>query len=323
MMFSAALGAASTEDAWDRQLVKGAELADAGRYAEAREALEKGRDQAERMEPDGTRLALALNNLGAVNFRLNDVHQAELCYRRSADIWEAHGEVANRLAPVTNLAAVYLARRQFTQVDRLLRHQMELVAEKLGPDHKHMAVILTYLADSALQQQAFTAAADYDERALEVVRKVHPQVHPDVAMALNNLGAIYRAQHRLEESSRLYAEALEIMQASGQPDHPAWIRALSDYGAVRFRQGRYQEAKRFLAEALKRAETALGPDHPTVASILRDYALVLRKNKNKLEAKKAEARVARIMGQSGRDNQLGYTVDVRTLLLRPSQLVAR
>jgi len=183
----------------------------------------------------------------------------------------------------------------------------------LGTDHQHVSVIHTYLANSKFLQNDYAAAVRQSERALEIVRRLHPSVHPDVALALNNLGTIYRAQHRLEESSRLYTEALEVMQKSGQPEHPAWIRALSDYAAVRFDQGRYNEAKSFLEQALDRAEKTYGPSHPSLASILRDYAAVLRKTRHKSDAKKAEARAARIMDQSGRDNQLGYTVDLRTL----------
>jgi len=127
------------------------------------------------------------------------------------------------------------------------------------------------------------------------------------------MGTIYRAQHRLEESSWLYTEALEIMRASRQPEHPAWIRALTDYSAVRFDQGRYGEAKSYLEQALERAEKMLGTNHPSVASILRDYALVLRKTRHKSEAKKAEARAARIIDRAEQQNQLRYTVDRRTL----------
>lgn len=313
LIIASCLGAATAEDAWDRQLDKGTSLASAGRYVEALEALELARDQAAQLDPNGSRLALALNNLGSVHLRLNALYQAEQCYRRSAEIWEANGDAVNRLAPVSNLAAVYIARRQFTAADRLLRSQMQLAVKKLGADHQQIAVILTYLADSAFHQGNYAAAAEDDERALAVVRKLHPGPHPELAIALDNLGTIYRAQHRMEESSRLYAEALDIMRASGRPDHPAWIRALSYYAAVRFDQGRYDEAKSLFEQAIERAEKALGPNHPSVASILQDYAVLLRKTKHKSEAKKAETRAARIMSESGRENQLGYTVDARTL----------
>ena len=312
-LFSALLGAAVTDDGWDRQLTKGIELANAGRFTEARQALQAARDQAAAADPGGTRMALALNNLGTVHLRLHEIPEAEQFYRRAAEIWAAHGDVVNRLSPVTNLAGVYIARRQFTAAERLLHSQLQLVMEKLGPGHQQVAVILTYLADVAFLQGDNAGAAQRAERALELVRRARPAGHPDIATALNNLGSVYRAQHRLEESSRLYTEALEIMQASGQPDHPAWIRAYTDYSTVRFDQGRYEDAKSYLREALAHAERTLGPNHPTVASILSDYAAVLRKTRNKTEAKKAEQRAARILAQSREQNQVGYTVDLRTL----------
>jgi Tfp pilus assembly protein PilF len=118
---------ALAQDTLDLQLSKAIELSNTGRYLQARAVLEQVRVQAAERDPVGSRMAVVLNNLGAVALRLNEVHDAEQCYRRSAEIWEAHGDVTSRLAPITNLAAVYIARRQFTAADKLLGRQMELV----------------------------------------------------------------------------------------------------------------------------------------------------------------------------------------------------
>jgi hypothetical protein len=48
-----------------------------------------------------------------------------------------------------------------------------------------------------------------------------------------------------------------------------------------------------------------------LARVLTEYAALLRRTKHKSEAKKLEARATVILAQSGRDNSLGYTVDVR------------
>jgi tetratricopeptide (TPR) repeat protein len=300
-------------DPWDRKLAKAADLSNAGRYLDAVGLLEEARAQAAQVNAADTRVALALNNLGTVHIRLNDFHKAEQCYRRSAEIWEAHGEVLNRIAPVTNLVAVYLGRRMFTAADKLLGRQMKLAREKLGPEHQQVSVLLTYMAQSAFLRGDFETAAREDERALELVRKLHPGAHPNVAVALDNLGTIYRAQHRLEASSRVYTEALEIMQASGHPQHPAWIRALAHYGVLCLDQGRYDEAKSLLQQALERAEQCLRPKDPAVASILKNYALVLRKTRHKKDADQAEARAAAILHDDERENPLRYTVDVRDI----------
>jgi tetratricopeptide (TPR) repeat protein len=312
LLYSAAFGA-STGDPLDRQLELGSALVGQGRYQEARLALEKARGQAEQLGPDDARLAIALNNLGAVALRLNDIAAADRYYRRSATIWKRRGDAVNALGPVSNLAAVYLARAQYTSADALLQHALELSEAKLGPDHAQTAVILAYLSDSAFGLRDLDTAAHWSERSLAIVRRIHPEPHPNVAVALDNLGTIYREQKRLEESSRLYTEAVAVLDASGQPEHPAWIRALNGYSAVYFDQGRYEEAEPLLQRSLALAEKTLGPNHPGVARILRDYAVLMRKTKRKGEARKLELQAAQIMDQAGRDNALGYTVDQRAL----------
>jgi tetratricopeptide (TPR) repeat protein len=301
------------DDAWDRQLASGRELASQGRYLEARKVLEQARREAEQFGATDNRLAIALNNLGAVHLHLNDVAEAERCYRLSASIWERRGDAVNTLAPVTNLAGVYLARRQYTAADNLLRHALELATDKLGTEHPQVAVILSYLSDVALAERDLESASSLSERALAVVRHNHPAPDPDLALALDNLGTLYRAQKRLEDAARLYMEAVHVLEAVGRPEHPAWIRAFNGWSAVYFDQGRYEEARKPLQQSLALAEKTLGPNHPDLVRILRDYAAVLRKTRHKGEAKKLEVRAAQIMDQTGRDNGIGYTVDRRTL----------
>ena len=313
LLLCAGACASAPDDAWDRQLASGIELASQGRYLEARKVLEQARREAERFGATDNRLAIALNNLGAVQLRLHDVAEAERCYRLSAAIWERRGDAVNTLAPVTNLAGVYRARRQYTAADNLLRHALDLTTEKLGPEHPQVAVILTYLSDAAFAERDLEGASRLSERALAVVRRNHPAPDPDLALALDNLGTLYRAQKRLEDAARLYMEAVHVLEAAGRPGHPAWIPAFNGWSAVYFDRGLYEEAAKPLKQSLELAEKTLGPNHPDLARILRDYAAVLRKTRHKGEAKKLEARAAQIMDQTGRDNGVGYTVDRRTL----------
>src|SRR5215813_5876652 len=102
MLYSVALGASVTGDTWDAQLASGSELAVKGRYQEARAILDQARAQAEHFGPSDSRLAIVLNNLGAIEVRLNDIAAADRCYRRSAAIWERRGDAVNALGPATN-----------------------------------------------------------------------------------------------------------------------------------------------------------------------------------------------------------------------------
>src|SRR5581483_6795023 len=173
--FAASLG----EDAWDRQLDRGRELMTQGRYQDARVVLDQAREQAEKFGPFDRRLAVVLTNLGAVELRLNDIAAADRYYRRSAAIWERLGDAINSLAPTTNLAAVYIARAQYSTADGLLRHALQVSEANLGPNHTQTAAILTYLSDSAFLQRNLDDAVRLSERSLAIVRLNHKAPHPD------------------------------------------------------------------------------------------------------------------------------------------------
>jgi tetratricopeptide (TPR) repeat protein len=111
----------------------------------------------------------------------------------------------------------------------------------------------------------------------------------------------------------LFEEALRILERSNQPEHPAWIRALDEYSLVLLARRDYQQAEALLKRSLALAERTLGSDHPEVARILHGYAAVMRKTGRKSQARKLEARAARIQQDSDRANAIGYTVDLRSL----------
>jgi tetratricopeptide (TPR) repeat protein len=310
---TAALAATANDDDWDQSLASGAGLASQGRLRDALQALDQLREQAERFGPNDRRLALVLNNLGSIYLRLDDLASAERSYRRSAAIWEARGDAMNHLAPATNLAGVYIARRQYSTAETLLSRALQLTEAKLGPDNPQTAVVLTYLSDVACRRGDYSEAIARSERALEIMRRIHEGPHPDVAIALDNLGSMYRGQGNPAESRKLYTQAISVLEQSHNPKHPAWIRALSNYAATRFEQGDYAAARSLQERALAQAESTLGPDHPTVGKLLLDYAVILRKTGKKSEARKQDARAARILEHSAQANGLGYTVDARSL----------
>ena len=313
LVFAFVLRAGVADETWERWADLGRRLAQDGRYPEARDALQRAREQAERLEPADSRLAGVLNNLGAVHLRLDEISEAENCYRRAAAIWEQRGDPESALAPLTNLVGVYVARRQYAAAEALLRENLDRTTQQFGPGHPSTAPILTYAADLALRRRDPAEAAEFAARALEVLRKTRRPGDPELATAIDNLGAIYWTQRRTAEASRLFEEAIAVLESSRQPEHPAWIPALNDYSLLCVERGRYREAEDSLRRSLALAEKTLGPAHSEVAFILEGYARVLRKTGRKSEARKLQARASRIQQDSSRANAIGYTVDLGSL----------
>jgi len=309
LAFSISLGGADpSNDAWERQLHLGETLAGQGRLGEAREILEGALRKAESFSE--IHLARTLNLLGAVDFRLCDVQAAVYCFRRASAIWEAHGDEADALAALTNLANAYLGLRQYSAAETVLNNARPRAEKTFGPDDPRAVALEMCLVNYDFSRNDYSAAAALSEQIVATARR--NAADPVLATALDNLGLIYRAQNRTEASSRMFAEALAVLERGGQPSHPAWIATLEGAGTAALDARRYPEADSLLRRALTRAEETFGPNHPQTARLLRELAAVLRKTRRKPEARSLEDRAAAIERQSAVDNALGYTVDLRS-----------
>ncbi|MCP5109810.1 MAG: tetratricopeptide repeat protein, partial [bacterium] len=96
-----------------------------GRYEEAERMFSEALKLYEQLDAH-PQVATTLANLGSITEQQGRYLAAEKLYKRSIRAWaELRGVEAPELAgPLNDLAAVYLARRQFTKADRLFRRSL-------------------------------------------------------------------------------------------------------------------------------------------------------------------------------------------------------
>src|SRR5690349_18622616 len=73
----------------------------------------------------------------------------------------------------------------------------------------------------------YADAVPLAQRALAVRENELGPDHPDVAISLNNLAELYRAQGRYVDAEPLYRRSLGIREKSLGPDHPDVATALN------------------------------------------------------------------------------------------------
>ncbi|HEY0910612.1 MAG TPA: CHAT domain-containing tetratricopeptide repeat protein, partial [Bradyrhizobium sp.] len=122
------------------------------------------------------------------------------------------------------------------------------------------------------------------QRALALEQKVLGQDHPNVAMALNDLAALYEAENKLGQAEELHQRSLRIREKLVGPDDPVLAQSLGNIAVVYLAEGRYAQAEESFKRALAIQQKALGVGHPLVGSTLNNLAEVYR-----AEAKDAEA----------------------------------
>jgi tetratricopeptide (TPR) repeat protein len=122
-------------------------------------------------------------------------------------------------------------------------------------------------------------------QALERLKKVLGNDHPDVAQSLNNLAALYHHQGRYEDAEPLYLQALELWKKVLGNDHPDVAQSLNNLALLYTNQGRYKEAEPLYLQALELRKKVLGSDHPDVAQSLNNLALLYTNQGRYEEAK--------------------------------------
>jgi len=118
----------------------------------------------------------------------------------------------------------------------------------------------------------FDEAAPLAQRALAIAEKALDPDDPAVAMSLNNLAELYRAQGRYADAEPLYKRALAIQEKALGPDHPAVATSLNNLAELYRAQRRYTDAEPLYKRSLTISEKVVGPNHPDVATVLNSLA---------------------------------------------------
>lgn len=130
--------------------------------------------------------------------------------------------------------------------------------------------------------EGYMTTAQYDraiqiaKQALEFAGRAFGPMSPHVAVALNNLGAMYRGTNQHAEAESLLRRALEIDARVHGPDHPRVAVRLNNLAALVRDTNKFDEAEPLLRRALAIDRKHLQPEHPNIARDLNNLAQVLK-----------------------------------------------
>ena len=91
--------------------------------------------------------------------------------------------------------------------------------------------------------------------------------HPDVAVALTDLAALYSEEEAFGEARPLYERALRIQEKTLGAEHQDTTQTLTDLAICHLDQGNNDVGRPLLERALVLQEQTLGPEHADVAAI--------------------------------------------------------
>ncbi|HEY9869996.1 MAG TPA: tetratricopeptide repeat protein, partial [Candidatus Obscuribacterales bacterium] len=215
---------------WKKYSDAAERLVEKGRYKEAEAALRAAADQSRAFGTQDKRYADTLFKLASVLRYQARYSEAEaqlkqvLALRKSAP----HKQALLIAETLNALASVYRAQGKFEEAAPLYEEALDMAAGALGPGHPELARF--QIPQHPDQGSSFT--------------------QPSLAVSLNNLADLYRAQGKLDQAERLYKQALEVAEKKGEPGHPDVIVCLNNLADLYAAQGKPDEAEPLYERAM-------------------------------------------------------------------------
>ena len=250
-----------------------------GREVPVRELLDRGVEQARRVEGEPHLRARLLEVLAGVFHSLGRHDRAAELWRETIELVEsgagADGD-ERRLADLRDDLGVSLTHlAKFEEAEASLRQALAS-RRRLGVAHPGIAESLNHLGVLAgVFRGDFAAAEPLLREAVAIQRARGAGAELDLAEALNDLGRCLSSLGRLPEAEVTLREALGLHRALLGERSREYADDLNALGNVLNRSGAHDEAERLQREALALRRELFGERHGDVAQSLRSLAAVL------------------------------------------------
>jgi CHAT domain-containing protein/tetratricopeptide (TPR) repeat protein len=210
-------------------------------------------------------VAGALNSLGVVRCRRDDLLQSRAYFERAVEAWERLlPGAADEIVTIQNLGHCASKGGDFAAADDYFKRALAL-AEKKAPEGIRAADIVWEMGLNAQSQGDLVDARALMSRALTVFERLKPD-SSDTAGLLSGLGSVARDEGELDEARASIERALVILVKLGEGSLDT-AAAERDLGQVLDAQGDPSGAEAHLLRALAIAD-AIDVNHPLIPSIL-------------------------------------------------------
>jgi tetratricopeptide (TPR) repeat protein/predicted Ser/Thr protein kinase len=223
---------------------------------------------------------------GRLRLRDGDKVHAEASFRRAIELAHETGDAPLLAAATIDL--VYVVGNdgeRYAEAADLIAQAEAMLAALGGPPllearfSSHRASVLARSTEGDTDE-----AIAFHEAAIERLRATLGPEHPDVILALGNLGAALRYADRSSDAARVLGEAIEAATALWGTEHPRTASLVGTLGLVKMGTGDLEGAEADLRRSLQVRERTLGADHDQTASARYNLALVLRRLHRHAEA---------------------------------------
>ncbi len=218
--------------------------------------------------------AAALETLAAIEAGQGRYNKAERYALRASQVAEKslgpdHPYVAHTLV---NLASLYLLFGRTDDAQSAITRVLAIAKKSLGAEHPIQARGLWLRGRWELARKHAAQGRASFQSALEILKRVFPGGHPDIAAVEGELAAL---ESNPAESVGRFDEAITLAEQFCGPQHPLVADLLIGRARRLLQAGKVADAAESASQALAIRKKALPADHPKLAEALEVVAQVL------------------------------------------------
>lgn len=285
-------------------------LMQAGRYDEARVALEEGFKASARLDRDNEWLGLLYHNQGSYYQDLRNCDAGLGAYRRAMRVWERNGHPMVFLTAVS-LGSFHLECGEPAEAEIIWKNVLEKRVSGLHETDLRVARALALRGGILMVRKKYAEAEPLVRRALDIWQR---QLGPDEVRTVsirNTLALLHAHMRRYDEAVQDERQAVAVVERAYGAGHPLLARLYGNLSAIYDRAGRGAEAEASCRKALDLAVAGFGSDSPVTADLLQSHSVLLRKLNRRAEADQAQSAARAIQAEAWRARS--HTVDAAEL----------
>jgi serine/threonine protein kinase/Tfp pilus assembly protein PilF len=198
-------------------------------------------------------LATTLNNYGLLMERMGLWTDAEAAHSNALTIRTNlyRGDHTDLAYTLNNLASLRAARGRYAEAEALYQQSRDMRRRLLGEDKADVAASVANLARVLRQQGRWDEAAVMQTDALARRNRLSPEgEHPSIALSLDELGLIRRAQGRPAEAMEFLRDAFDRRRKSLRPDDSTLAESAENLALVLCDLGEFIEAEKLARQSV-------------------------------------------------------------------------
>jgi len=230
-----------------RVLLRDQKLEEAGREAEAAEALWRKLGQEESLDA-----ATTLETLAMVRWKQGRLTEAETMMRRVIALRSKILPPDDKqvLDALNNLANVLFTAKRYAEAEQIYRQLLEARQKQHGDEHPSFAFALQNLGSCLGEAGKFAEGREFVARALAMRRKLLGSQHPDIAASLESLGNNLQRSGSFAEAETLFRELLALRRNRFGAQHPVVLRTARILARSLAAQKKHQDVELLLNDFL-------------------------------------------------------------------------